>query len=91
MRAVSHDNSNGTETVQIFVLKESNKTQEEVTWDETAIKNIALPEMMTVRPILSAQKAEEGRKNFNQTMKSRHCPNGRKKDGKWTSEYQPDT
>ena len=38
MRAVSHDNNNGTETVQIFVLKESNKTQEEVKWDETAIK-----------------------------------------------------
>ena len=37
MRAVSHDNSNGRETVQIFVLKESNKTQEEVTWDEKAI------------------------------------------------------
>ena len=58
---------------------------------DSDFKKIALPERMTVRPTLSPQKAEEGRKNFNQTMKSGHCPNGRKKDGEWTSEYQPDT
>ena len=38
-------------------------------------------ERTMVRPILSAQGAEEGQKNFNQTIKSGHCPNGRKKDG----------
>ena len=33
-----------------------------------------------VRPVLDAQRAEEGRKFFNQTKKSGHRPIGRKKD-----------
>ena len=68
MGAVSHDNSNVRLILQFFVFKSSYKTREEVTWDETAIKKHALPERMTVRPIMNARRAEEGRKNFNQTM-----------------------
>ena len=70
MRAVSHDNSNGREFVQIFVLKVGTKRRRKLHGTRQRFKKIALLERMTVRPILSAQRAEEGRKNFNQTMKS---------------------
>ena len=37
MEAVSCDNSNGMEIIRFFVFKSSNKTQKEVTCDETMI------------------------------------------------------